>query len=81
MTGFDEAQVNQLTVGYFTILSSVKVGATINSQIDKFARGKVLPRYLGEDYCRIYATHRRDESRRFHNVVSDVDFDWYLRAV
>jgi glutamine synthetase len=52
-----------------------------DAAIDKFARGKVLPQYLGEAYCRIYATHRRDESRRFHNVVSDVDFDWYLRAV
>lgn len=40
VTGFDETQVNQLTVGYFTILSSVKVGATINQQIDRFARGE-----------------------------------------
>jgi glutamine synthetase len=52
-----------------------------DTAIDKFARSKVFPQYLGEDYCRIYAMHRRDESRRFHNVVSNVDFDWYLRAV
>jgi len=44
-------------------------------------RSKVLPQYLGEEYCRIYAQHRRDESRRFHNVISNVDFDWYMRAV
>jgi hypothetical protein len=25
--------------------------------------------------------NRRDESRKFHNVVSSTDFDWYLRAV
>jgi glutamine synthetase len=49
--------------------------------IDAFSKSKILPQYLGEDYCRIYAAHRRDESRRFHNIVSNVDFDWYMRAV
>ena len=49
--------------------------------IDRFARSKVLPDYLGEEYCRIYALHRREESRRFHNVISNVDFEWYLAPV
>jgi len=52
-----------------------------DAAIDKFARSKILPGYLGAEYCRIYAIHRRDESRRFHNIVSNVDFDWYMRAV
>ena len=52
-----------------------------NPAIDRFSRGRILPDYLGEDYCRIYALHRRDEARRFHNIVSNVDYDWYLRAV
>jgi glutamine synthetase len=52
-----------------------------DAAIDRFARSKVLPNYLGEEYCRIFAIHRREESRRFHNVVSNVDYDWYLRAV
>jgi glutamine synthetase len=52
-----------------------------DAAIDAFSRSKILPQYLGEEYCRIYAVHRRDEARRFHNTVSDVDFDWYLRAV
>lgn len=49
--------------------------------IDRFSRSKILPHYLGEEYCRIYAAHRRDESRKFHNVVSNVDYDFYMRAV
>jgi len=49
--------------------------------IDKFSRSKILPQYLGEEYCKIYAAHRRDESQKFHNVVSNVDFDFYMRAV
>jgi len=52
-----------------------------DAAIDAFSRSKILPQYLGEEYCRVYAAHRRDESRRFHNTVSNVDFDWYLRAV
>jgi glutamine synthetase len=52
-----------------------------DTAIDKFARSKILPQYLGEEYCHLYVAHRRDESRRFHNVVSNVDYDWYMRAV
>jgi len=39
-TGFGEAEVNQLTVGYFTVLSSIKILGTISSQLDKFALGE-----------------------------------------
>lgn len=40
VTGFSEAEVNQLTVGYFTILSSIKVAKTIWEQVDRFTRGE-----------------------------------------
>ena len=49
--------------------------------IDLFARSEVLPRYLGERFCRYFRDHRREESRRFHNTISPLDFEWYLRAV
>jgi glutamine synthetase len=52
-----------------------------DAAIDKFSRSKVLPAYFGAEYCKAYALNRRDESRRFHNVVSNTDFDWYMRAV
>lgn len=52
-----------------------------DAAIDKFARSKILPEYLGADYCKAYVLNRRDESRRFHNTISNVDFDWYMRAV
>jgi len=52
-----------------------------DAAIDKFEKSKIFPEYFGKDYCRLYAASRRDESRRFHNVVSNVDFDWYMRAV
>ena len=49
--------------------------------IDKFSRSKILPEYLGERYCKYYALNRRGECREYHNVISPLDFDWYLRAV
>ena len=52
-----------------------------DAAIDKFSRSKVLREYFGAEYCKAYAVNRRDESRRFHNVVSNTDFDWYMRAV
>ncbi|MGH8194168.1 MAG: glutamine synthetase family protein, partial [Woeseiaceae bacterium] len=52
-----------------------------DASIDKFSRSKILPDYLGADYCKAYVLNRRDEARRFHNTISDVDFDWYMRAV
>ncbi len=52
-----------------------------DAAIDKFSRSKVLCEYFGAEYCKAYALNRRDESRRFHNVVSNTDFDWYMRAV
>jgi glutamine synthetase len=49
--------------------------------LDKFKRSKVLPDYLGAEFSRVYEQHRRVESRQYHNVVSPLDFDWYLRSV
>ncbi len=52
-----------------------------DAALDKFERSKVFPEYLGKDFCRHYTIVRRDECRQFHNVISNVDFDWYMRAV
>lgn len=52
-----------------------------DAALDKFARSKVFPSYFGEEFCRLFEANRRDESRRFHNVVPPTDFDWYLRSV
>jgi glutamine synthetase len=52
-----------------------------DAALDKFSRSKVLPQYLGADYCRMYAINRRAEEKRFHDTISPLDFDWYLRSV
>ena len=49
--------------------------------LDRFARSKALPASLGAEYCRSYLANRRFESELFHNEVSALDFDWYLRSL
>ena len=63
------------------ITPKLKIPNRWEAAIDKFSRSKVLPEYLGKDYCKYYAMNRRAEERKFHNAVSQLDFDWYLRAV
>jgi glutamine synthetase len=63
------------------IVPKLKIPNRWDAAIDKFRRSKVLPEYLGEDYCRYYAMNRRYEAEQYHNKVAQLDFDWYLRAV
>jgi glutamine synthetase len=52
-----------------------------DAAIDKFSKSKILAEYLGAEYCKYFVKNRRMESRAFHNTVTSLDFDWYLRAV
>ena len=63
------------------IVPKLKIPNRWEAAIDMFSRSKVLPEYLGKDYCKYYAMNRRGEAEKFHNVVSQLDFDWYLRSV
>lgn len=49
--------------------------------LDAFAAGRILPDYLGGDFCRVFAQCRRWESEQFHLQVGDLDYEWYLRVL
>ena len=63
------------------IVPKLKIPNRWEAAIRRFRRSQVLPRYLGRDYCRYFARNRQAEAEKFHNVVSQLDFDWYLRNV
>jgi len=63
------------------IRPKLKIPNRWEAAIEQFSRSKILPAYLGEDYCKYYAMNRRAEAEKFNNVVNQLDFDWYLRAV
>lgn len=49
--------------------------------LDRFAESRILPKYLGEDYCKLFEAIRRDEYEQFNEIISNVDYEWYLRTV
>jgi len=49
--------------------------------IDAFAAARVLPGYLGDEFCRLYAAARRFEADAFHAEVGNLDYEWYLPAI
>ncbi len=65
--------------------SEVRLKARIPTRwdqaLDKFARAKVLPEYLGARWCQHFLTNRRSECARYNNIVPITDFEWYLRSV
>jgi len=63
------------------VTPQLRIPSRWDTALDLFARSEVLPEYLGEDFCRCYVGVRRTESQKFHNHISQLDFDWYLRAV
>lgn len=64
-----------------TIALKTRIPDRWDAAIDKFSRSKVLPQYLGEKYCRMYAINRHSEEKQFHDTISPLDFDWYLRSM
>ena len=63
------------------ITLKTKIPVRWEAAINRFARGKVLPAYLGEDYCKYFVGNRRAEAEAFHNTISPLDYEWYLRNV
>ena len=49
--------------------------------LDALAASERLFPYFGEEFCRLFETIRRDEYNKFNAVVSNVDYEWYLRSV
>ncbi len=49
--------------------------------LDLFERGRILPEYLGTEFCGVFATARRWEAEQFHAQVPTLDYDWYLAAI
>ncbi|MEM9038009.1 MAG: phosphotransferase family protein [Actinomycetota bacterium] len=56
-TGFTEEQVNQLTVGYFTIVATVKVIAGIATALGGFAAGQAQGATISFNYLSLTFSH------------------------
>jgi glutamine synthetase len=47
--------------------------------VDLFDQSKVLREYLGDRFVDMFVSVKRTEQARFFEVVTSLDFDWYLR--
>lgn len=54
---------------------------TWEAAIAAFRAGTILPTYLGERFCRLFAACREAERDRFHARITPTEHEWYLTAV
>jgi len=46
-----------------------------------FSRSQVLKEYLGEEFVRVYSAAKRQELRKLHERISDVEYESYLGLI
>jgi glutamine synthetase len=49
--------------------------------LSAFDAARLLPGYLGTEFCRVQSACRRAERRKFDAVVSPLEYEWYLRTI
>ncbi|MCB1969376.1 MAG: glutamine synthetase [Rhodobiaceae bacterium] len=46
-----------------------------------FEKARVLPRLMGERFCKLYASCRRAEYQRFETRITPLEYEWYMSSV
>lgn len=83
LAGIHHGLANNLDAG---ARSTGNVGAEVDQQLpltlwralDAIRNAKILPGYLGKDYCKIYAEVKQAEFAAFMETISRQEYDWYL---
>ncbi len=87
LAGIHHGLANQIEPGPYidegTVLEKEEITLATNwpKALDIFEKGTVLPKYLGEDYCKLFLAVRRGECEQYNAVISNLDYEWYLRSV
>jgi glutamine synthetase len=55
-----------------------KLPLTLWQALDAISAAKILPGYLGADYCSMYAQVKQAEFAAFMDTISAQEYDWYL---
>ncbi len=64
-----------------TVAGEVCLASRWERALDAFDAGRLLPEYLGAEFCEVFSKARRFEADEFHAQVSNLDYDWYLGAI
>ena len=54
---------------------------TWNAAISAFEHGSILKEYMGEGFCRLYSIAKTQEWEAYNQMVSPLDYQWYMRVV
>ena len=65
--------------GYATASSSERLPLFWPAALDAFDQSEILRDYLGEHFVDMFVCVKRTEYDRFQEVVSSLDYDWYLK--
>lgn len=66
--------------GYAEIIDKDRrLPTTWGAAVDRFERSAIMAEYLGERFARMFCIVKRTEHDRFEEVVSALDYDWYLK--
>tara|TARA_B100000609_G_C17194317_1_gene424298 strand:- start:112 stop:1491 length:1380 start_codon:yes stop_codon:yes gene_type:complete len=49
--------------------------------LNEFGTSAILPQYLGADFCKLFETVRRGEMEEINSQITNIDYEWYLRAM
>lgn len=53
---------------------------TWGEALEAFELAETLPEYLGRDFCHVYFETRAAERRKFRQVITPLEYEWYLLA-
>lgn len=87
LAGIHYGLVNQSEPGPYieegTFLEDEEITLARNcfQALDSFSASKILPEYFGEEFCKVFEAIRRDECEQFNALVSNIDYEWYLRSI
>ncbi|PMU98010.1 glutamine synthetase, partial [Pseudomonas sp. GP01-A11] len=60
---------------------NLRLPANWFAAVDAFDASATLRDYLGDRFVSMFAKVKRIEQDRFFEVVSPLDYDWYLKSV
>ena len=63
------------------VIGEVALSHRWEQSLNAFDQGRILPPYLGEEFCRVFSTARRYEAEQFHAQIPNLDYDWYLPSI
>ncbi len=49
--------------------------------LDAFKGAKILPHYLGEQFCHVFSAVKEAELEIFQRHISSLEYDWYWRGI